>query len=242
MKVFYIFLCLVTTTVGAVESLTFESGKQQTTLIELYTSEGCSSCPPADLWLARFKNDQRLWQQFIPIAFHVDYWDYIGWKDPFAKHENTLRQNLHQQQDNISTVYTPGFVIDGKEWRGFFERETLSLSKKPEVGVLKAVITGDKLTVNFNAEQQPLDFNIAILGFDLQTSVKRGENAGRLLKHEFVALEHYEIQSANNQVELKIPNIDALSKQNQGIAIWVSKTNSLVPIQAVGGRLGSLAK
>ena len=64
-------------------SLTLSSQEQRTTLIELYTSEGCSSCPPADRWLSRLKDDPRLWKQIVPLAFHVDYWNYLGWRDRF---------------------------------------------------------------------------------------------------------------------------------------------------------------
>ncbi|MGJ8664273.1 MAG: DUF1223 domain-containing protein, partial [Marinicella sp.] len=73
------------------------SADEQTTLIELFTSEGCSSCPPADAFLSQFQNSDDLWNQYIPIAFHVDYWDYIGWKDVFASPEFSARQRSHKQ-------------------------------------------------------------------------------------------------------------------------------------------------
>ena len=66
---------------------TFESGPQRTHLLELFTSEGCSSCPPAEAWLSKLKADPRLWKDFVPLAFHVDYWDHLGWRDPFAAKE-----------------------------------------------------------------------------------------------------------------------------------------------------------
>src|SRR5436309_15974793 len=67
----------------------FESGPQKVRLIELFTSEGCSSCPPAEAWLSKLKSDPRLWKDFVPLAFHVDYWDHLGWRDPFASKEWT---------------------------------------------------------------------------------------------------------------------------------------------------------
>lgn len=99
---------------------TFSSGTGKTTVIELFTSEGCSSCPPADNWLSGFKSDPRLWKQIIPLAFHVDYWDYIGWRDRFASPAFSARQSDHKKQGNIRSVYTPGLVVDGREWRGWF--------------------------------------------------------------------------------------------------------------------------
>ena len=67
----------------------FESGPTRAHLIELFTSEGCSSCPPAESWLSKLKNEPGLWKNFVPLAFHVDYWDHLGWKDPFASKEWT---------------------------------------------------------------------------------------------------------------------------------------------------------
>ncbi|MFQ3324005.1 MAG: hypothetical protein ACI90U_001830 [Pseudomonadales bacterium] len=101
-------------------SVEFKSGDKQVQLIELYTSEGCSSCPPADNFLTTFLDDPTLWHSRIPIAIHVDYWDYIGWQDRFASKENSARQRLHAQQGNVSQVYTPGFIVSGEEWRSWF--------------------------------------------------------------------------------------------------------------------------
>jgi hypothetical protein len=66
------------------EPIQFQSSANHMLLLELYTSDGCSSCPPAEAWLARLKSDPRLWKDFVPVAFHVDYWDYLGWRDPFG--------------------------------------------------------------------------------------------------------------------------------------------------------------
>src|SRR5258707_11357310 len=71
---------------------TFESGRTKTHLIELFTSEGCSSCPPAEAWVSKLKDEPRLWRDFVPLAFHVDYWDRLGWRDPFAAKQWTARQ------------------------------------------------------------------------------------------------------------------------------------------------------
>jgi len=89
------------------ESLNLESGVEKNTLIELYTSEGCSSCPPAEEYLNNFKNKKGLWQTWIPVAFHVDYWDYIGWKDRFAAKKFGQRQRQYAKLKRTSTVYTP---------------------------------------------------------------------------------------------------------------------------------------
>ncbi|MCP5161451.1 MAG: DUF1223 domain-containing protein, partial [Hahellaceae bacterium] len=99
--------------------VTFQSEAKQTALLELFTSEGCSSCPPADAWLSTLQHDPRLWRDFIPVAFHVDYWDRLGWKDTLASPAYSHRQQVYQQQKLTSGVYTPGFVLAGEEWRGW---------------------------------------------------------------------------------------------------------------------------
>src|SRR5438034_11825938 len=88
---------------------TFESGETQSTLIELFTSEGCSSCPPAEKWLSVLKSNPDLWKKIIPVAFHVDYWDRLGSRDRLAKPEFTSRQPRYAAAWGGDSVYTPGF-------------------------------------------------------------------------------------------------------------------------------------
>src|SRR5213592_2697372 len=97
---------------------TFESGKTQTSLIELFTSEGCSSCPPAEKWMSALKTNPDLWKKVVPIAFHVDYWDHLGWRDRFSKPQFTERQRRYAAAWGGDSIYTPGFVLNGREWRG----------------------------------------------------------------------------------------------------------------------------
>jgi hypothetical protein len=90
----------------------FQSDKTQTALVELYTSEGCSSCPPAEEWFSTLSANPGLWKQFVPVAFHVDYWDDLGWKDSFATPAYTQRQRDYAAAWGSSSVYTPGFVLE----------------------------------------------------------------------------------------------------------------------------------
>src|ERR1041385_689795 len=84
--------------------ITFQSSAVQTALLELYTSEGCSSCPPAEAQLSRLKKSSGLWKDFVPVAFHVDYWDYLGWRDPWASAEFSDRQRSYAQQWRGETI------------------------------------------------------------------------------------------------------------------------------------------
>ena len=244
-------LCLLVSAyqIPATAAQNFSSGLKKVPLIELYTSEGCSSCPPADQWLSQFKDDTRLWKEFVPIAFHVDYWDYIGWKDPFAKRENSTRQRRYNQQGNIKSVYTPGLILMGQEWRTWYYEKTIPNIDWSEVGDLSVSINGDVVEIKYTSSQQEvktpsqLKANISILGFDLTSKIKRGENRGKTLKHEFVNLAHIkakadliltEPNSAMYQWTMNIPKQFVNSKDSLGIAVWVSTTDRQQPIQATG--------
>ena len=96
-----------------------KSPENRVVLLELYTSEGCSSCPPADRFLSNLKEAGISDQQLIPMAFHVTYWDYIGWKDRFAKKQYDQRQRDHAHKQQKATVYTPQFMMSGDDYRSY---------------------------------------------------------------------------------------------------------------------------
>jgi len=221
----------------------FVSQEQRTTLIELYTSEGCSSCPPADRWLSRLKNDPQLWRRFIPIAFHVDYWDYLGWRDRFSDARFSHRQENYQRHGLLPTVYTPGVMKNGREWRSWNHARLTFPHDIPRVGILKADITGDTLVAEFAPLQQyasPLVLNVTRLGFDLITRVAAGENSGKSLTHDFTVLNfHQQIQTAQNHRFHWVMTIPAAqtSQGTAALALWVSLPDDPTPIQAAGGWL-----
>src|SRR6478672_7063889 len=92
------------------------SPEHSTALVELYTSEGCDSCPPADRWLSSLGGGGQVPRSIVPIALHVDYWDYIGWKDPYANREFSLRQRKLSQLQRLALVYTPQVVLQGHDF------------------------------------------------------------------------------------------------------------------------------
>ena len=99
-----------------------QSGPQKVSLLELYTSEGCSSCPPAETWLSRLTTDGRLWKEIVPVAFHVDYWDDLGWKDRYAKQEYTSRQRSYFALGGLVRSTRPVlFSMDGSGKAGLAE-------------------------------------------------------------------------------------------------------------------------
>ncbi len=157
-----------------------DSGTRQVTLLELYTSQGCSSCPPAERWLNEYINSDELWTRVVPVALHVDYWDYIGWKDPFATSEHGERQRDYARAGRTRTVYTPGCFVIGRDWRGWTMRMNPRNSDR-QPGNLSATIADDRMTASFPAHDGPMELNVVILGFGIETDIQRGENRNRTL-------------------------------------------------------------
>lgn len=246
---------IVLLSTSAASAQTFQSGVTKANLIELYTSEGCSSCPPADNWFSSLKEHPKLWQKFVPVAFHVDYWDWIGWKDEFAKPGYGERQKDYRSKGNTRSVYTPGFFVNGREWRDFF-----SQNGKPKIpfgdaqgGFLEATLLDQKLSVKYQPvagatnKSAELHANIALLAFNESNFIKWGENIGKSLHHDFIAVELKQVALSINQDNVYTANLNQLKipppqkgekKDNQyALAIWVSDGGTLNVLQATGGWL-----
>ena len=230
--------------VYATEELVFKSGEKQNTLVELYTSEGCSSCPPAEKYLNNLVNDSELWKSRFPVAFHVNYWDYIGWKDPYARAEFGQRQSRYANLQKVSTVYTPAFMVNGKSWRPGIFSAALPNSQS-RVGELVANIKNDIIKANFTSTSNDTDsvkLNVAIIAMDLVSHIERGENEGRTAEHEFVVIGYSssslaEKKNSSFNWKMQLPKKHFLKANKHGVVVWVSKQNDPTPIQVVGGLL-----
>lgn len=217
-------------------ALRLASGVGQVSLLELYTSQGCSSCPPAERWLSEHVDDDRLWRELVPVALHVDYWDSLGWRDTFASAANSERQRAHARAGQARTVYTPGFFLDGRAWRGW----TLRLPPRAsaaEPGSLDVSIEGGRVVAVFPATGQPLDLHVAILGFGIESAIGAGENRGRTLHQDFVALARTVHPAHNGHWDVPLPAVDRTGTTRLGIALWVSPLGETRPLQATGGWL-----
>jgi hypothetical protein len=155
-------------------------------VVELFTSEGCSSCPPADALLAELADRPDV----LALSFHVDYWDRLGWKDPFSSREATARQNRYATLLALSTVYTPQIVVDGK-WQAVGSdradvEQALDRARRdrPEVPVTLALDHG-QAQIALGPGSDGVAASVTLIGFDRRhvTAVKRGENSGRTLAH-----------------------------------------------------------
>lgn len=236
-------LCLLAGAVHAGETVRLESPATRVTLLELYTSEGCSSCPPADRWMSELVGDPRLWRDVVPVAFHVDYWNYLGWPDRFASAAYGNRQRNYAAQGHVRTVYTPGLVVGGQEWRGWFNRPSLDVAAGLPVGTLAVTVEDGAVSATFApqvAARAGLELHVALLGFGLTTDVRAGENAGRELRHDFVVLGYgrADMSAARGSYRagMPLPEASAPAPRN-GLAAWVSLPGDQRPLQAVGGWL-----
>jgi hypothetical protein len=224
-------IALLVSTAVTADSLVFNSGKKQVTLLELYTSQGCSSCPPAERWFNEYVDDDGLWARIVPVAFHVDYWDYIGWKDSYATPENGERQRDYARAGKARTVYTPGVFTNGRELR------LNPRSSDREPGNLAVTVANGLLRAEFSATKSPLDLHVALLGAGLETRVAHGENRNRTLAQEFVVLAHEVHSSATGQWAVTVPADARAQAGRYGLAVWVSESGKPTPLQATGGWL-----
>jgi len=224
--------------------LILESSENRVHLLELFSTESCSSCPPADQWMGSLRRSPGLWKSFVPVVAHVHYWDYLGWKDPFSSPENTARQKAYVATWKGGYAYTPNFVLDGADWRGQRLRDLSESSQK--VGVLKATQTG---TSSYQIEFHPssgiaksYQVHGSLLGNGIEVDVRRGENAGKKLKHHFLTLDHQTNSmspSAKGSFFAKL-NFNATRDaraESMSIAFWVSEAGNPRPLQAVGADL-----
>jgi hypothetical protein len=157
-------------------------------LVELYTSEGCSSCPPADDWLRRIPAPSNI----VALAFHVDYWDYLGWHDRFSESRFTTRQQEQASRDHAGGIYTPQVVLDGHSWTNWY-RGSLPASPSTAAATMRVTTTsGARLHVHVDttmdnaADATGFRNYIALTEDGLSSQVGAGENRGVLLHHDHV--------------------------------------------------------
>jgi methionine-R-sulfoxide reductase len=223
---------------------TFTSKATRVSLLELFTSEGCSSCPSADEWLRGFTSDPRLWRDVVPVAFHVDYWDHLGWTDPFASGAYSDRQRRYAREWNSDGIYTPGVVLDGREWREWQAGDEPYVVTGGRVGSLKLSVVDRTVEAAFSpAGRSPdeLQFTVAVLGFGLVNDVTGGENVGRKLAHDFVVLglatKSVKQKDGGYATKLPLPAVHGGPTCTYAVAAWVSAPDTPTPLQATGGWL-----
>ncbi len=214
-------------------------GPQRTVMIELFTSQGCNSCPPAERYLNTYVDHPKLWTAYVPVAFHVDYWDYLGWRDRFADPRHTTRQRRYAELRHLRTVYTPAFVVNGRTWGLGFLRGEPQIEAE-HVGVLELMVNGQQVSATFEPDRTvsgTLDFHLALLGMNLSTRILAGENKGRVSRHEFVAVGHKQTRGTGHRWRVGLPKIKVTPADRLALVAWISEPGDPTPIQAAGGYL-----
>ena len=176
-----------------------KSGATSATIVELYTSEGCDSCPPADKWFSTLNYPR---DGVVPLAFHVDYWDYIGWKDRLARPAFAQRQRDAVVRQGSRTSYTPQVMLDGSELRAWphqsrFQSRVHELSSRAPRATLalEARVADNSVDMVLSAnvalpsDRAEATLFIAVTENNLSSHVTAGENKGTLLKHDHVVRE-----------------------------------------------------
>jgi hypothetical protein len=227
------------------------SGPGTAALLELYTSEGCNSCPPAERWLNSLSPSRSARGQVVPLALHVDYWNYLGWPDPFAQKRFTERQVAYKAYTGARGVYTPQMFLSGREYLGWHRREDLAralapINREPEragITLRLARVEREALTVTAVAEvREPGLRNraavyLAMTESRLTSHVRAGENRGERLEHDHVVRHLVGPQSLDPDGRLSVthrfPVADGWRPENLGVVAFVQDRASGEIMQAL---------
>ena len=182
------------------------AAKERPVVLELFTSQGCSSCPPADALLHEFAKENGI----IPLAFHVDYWDYIGWKDTFSKPSFTNRQRQYARAMGEQMIYTPQIIINGSVHLVGNDRAAIMQSvkksvAKPRIADLQTQINAQQITVHLSNGQNG-QYEIRHITYRPKSTITitRGENAGRTIEYANVVTSHQIIGEWNGRGDLTV--------------------------------------
>jgi hypothetical protein len=226
------------------------TGPHTTALVELYTSEGCDTCPPADRWLSSLFSQGFRPDQVVPLSLHVDYWDYIGWKDPYAKGEFSARQRKLAAMRRPAIVYTPQVVLQGQDFRRwgsdeFGEEVTRINARAARARIALAIraiepgaIRTDLSAMLFDpAERRSAAVYLAAYENRLAHDVSAGENKGRRLEHDFVVREWIGPIAFGDSLKVEqtraLPLLSGVDARNLGVAAFVQNRGTSEVLQAL---------
>ncbi len=193
---------LLATSPATAVSCSADSGDRRVALLELYTSEGCDSCPPTDRWVSGLAARGLGPERVVTLGFHVDYWNYLGWRDPYARAEYSQRQRAASQRNRARVVYTPQLLLDGKDYRrgrfreDFADRVGALNRTAPKARIRLQLTAGavDSLSVEGTVavdapERGDTRVYLALYENALSSAVTSGENKGKRLRHDNVVRE-----------------------------------------------------
>lgn len=254
-----LFTCLLASlhSYGVSHASTCEShsAKSRTQLIELYTSEGCSSCPPADKWLRELVPNVLAAGEVVALAFHVDYWDRLGWRDRFASPVYTGRQSAYSRVSGSSFMFTPQVIIAGRNYPAWSSNSRVkndmhdALKRMPDADITlrQQSVSSGKIAYEVRAQLHqgvnPGDVRIyaALFQNGLVSNVGRGENSGSRLQHDYVVRGFAVSNPVEQSGKIIFQNDFTLPEDVQaaamGIAVFAQDTKTGVVLQAMSAPL-----
>lgn len=256
--IFIVFSLIQALTVQAsADTCSATSPKQRVALLELYTSEGCSSCPPADEYLSRLDDIGIGPDRLVPLSLHVDYWNYIGWRDPFSSAEYTQRQREVGRRNHLASIYTPQMVLNGRDFRSWrrlnIGRAINKLSGTPGAKIVLSWQQGEaagqgSLSVKVDvtlAKDESADnaiFHLVVFENKIVSQINAGENSGRSLKHDYVVRKLLKIpftgHNGHLQQTLLVPLARDWNLSELGLAAFVQNTRTGDILQAMSSQIG----
>jgi hypothetical protein len=246
------FVCYTTVGVAGNNRISLSSAETITPLVELYTSEGCSSCPSADKFLSRLGGLLNEEFHAVPLAFHVDYWNWLGWTDPFSKQQYTDRQRVVAKLNKQRSIYTPELIVTGKESRGggtIYDWITRRNGQHASVQIMIDVIapSANNLQADIDIKANPslkhAQVFVAIYENGIVREITGGENEGETLTHDFVVRHWSEPVEVNQGRLMKQVTFDIKpdwNPENIGIAIIVVDEKTGETLQALNSPLNAL--
>ncbi len=227
-----------------------QSGALTAVLVELYTSEGCDSCPPADRWLSSLQSQGFTPEKVVPLALHVDYWDYIGWKDPYAKREFATRQRKLADLKRAKVIYTPQVLLQGQDFRNWGSGEFAgtvgklnSQTPRAKIGLTLNAMGKASVDVSVSAEllaaAERKDAAVYLAAFEnkLTSQVQAGENKGKTLPHDYVVREWIgpiAFDAGLNVAEKRtLPLLPGANPKQSGVAAFVQNRSTGEVLQAL---------
>lgn len=233
----------------AADTCSARSPAQRVALLELYTSEGCSSCPPADAWLKSLPGLGLKDEQVIPLALHVDYWNDLGWPDPFSQKLFTQRQYRTALLGGTTTVYTPQVLLNGKEYRWHqqdIRKTAQQVNGKPAPADIQLKLTRkqpNELTVvgetriTSSNPSKPAGLYLAVYENNLTNRIRAGENRGLTLQHQYVVrrlLGPYPIDASGSvRVEERLDLDTGWKARDLGVVAFVEQRDTGEILQAL---------
>jgi hypothetical protein len=247
-------LALSSNATAATSGCETHSGPVRAQLIELYTSEGCSSCPPADKWVSALVPKVFAAGEVVPLSYHVDYWDRLGWRDRFADPAYTARQYAYSKVSGSSFVFTPQIILAGRNFQnwsntGRFQKDARNGAGVPDANIVlrqKALANG-KLGFEVQAQtRQGTNFSdvhvyAALFQNSIISEVLKGENEGNRLQHDYVVRSLYTSPSADQAGKISVKDsftLPADAKQDSmGVAVFVQDVKTGTVLQAMSAPL-----